>query len=210
MKNVIALLEEEGIALTDARHRQFDRFMELVVEWNAFAGLVSNHDEVELATVHLPDCLSLAPMVKRLWDGRSAHLDIGSGGGFPAIPIKIVVPELPMLLIERNAKKVGFLRKVTGALGLAGVSILHGEFPATGPSVVPSTITARAVEKPLGLCKPIFSLVAQGAQFLCQSRLDCAIPRERFDFEPVDDLWKTQGLRRGDLWIVRRRAGQGG
>lgn len=210
MQTAIRLLEEDGIVLTDAQLVQMDRFLELVLEWSAFAGLVSKRDEEGLASVHLPDCLSLAPAVKRLWDGRSAHLDIGSGGGFPAISVKIAVPELPMVLVERNAKKVGFLRKVTGALGLEGVSILHGEFPAVGPRAVPSTITARAVEKPLGLCKPILALVARGAQFLCQSRLSESIPGDLFDIEAVDDLWKTQGIRRGPLWIVRRGRGATG
>lgn len=205
MNSAISLMQDDGIPWTDVQQAQIDHYVQLLLEWNAFASLISTRDESELVSLHLPDCFSLVSIVKRAWEGTTAHLDIGSGGGLPAIPIKIALPALPMSLIERNAKKVGFLRKVIGALGLQGVSILHGEFPAIAPPSVPGTITARAVEKPLGLGKPILALVGRGAEFLCQSRLSEGISRSLYDVAPVDDLWKTQGLRRGELWIVQRR-----
>ena len=208
-KNVIELLEQSGTLITHPMRRQLERYLELIEEWNEFASLVSRGDLAMIAEEHLPDCLSLVPYIARSCREGRALLDIGSGSGLPAVPIKIVLPELPVVMVERNGKKVGFLRKVCGALDLSEVSILHGQFPEVGRGMGPGCITARAVEKPESFLKEILSLVDSGALFLCQHGFAAQSFPDRYLVEPVDDLWKTLGLRRGEVWLVRAVAGTG-
>ncbi|MFP4502130.1 MAG: 16S rRNA (guanine(527)-N(7))-methyltransferase RsmG [Candidatus Hydrogenedentota bacterium] len=198
-----ALLAEDGVAVPDEAEARLAAYCALVREWNGFASLVSRRDAALLESDHIPDALSLAGYVRR-YAGAGPWLDVGSGGGFPAVPVKIVVPEAPLVLIERNAKKVGFLRKVIGALGLEGVELRHGSYPEGARDIVPSVLTARAVENPGKLRRPWAEGVAGGAIFLCQSRVKWDDAHEMFHVEHVDDRWKTCRLRRGDLVIVRR------
>ncbi|HNT86466.1 MAG TPA: class I SAM-dependent methyltransferase [Candidatus Hydrogenedentes bacterium] len=204
-KQVTRVLAESGIQITARMEAQLATYLELVHEWNAFAGLVAPGDLGVLVTEHLTDAISLAPWVVALWRGKGPLLDIGSGGGFPALPVKVVVPELPLVLVERSGKKVGFLWKVVGALGLEGIDIRHGAFPEITVDVQPEIITARAVENPAKLSTAILGLVAEGAVYLCQSSTNAIPGREMFHVERVDDVWTTLGLRRASLHLVRHR-----
>lgn len=199
-----SLLEVSGIAVPPEAEMRLQHYVALLEEWNGFASLLSARDIGLAAAVHIPDALSLAPYV-RDFAGATGLLDIGSGGGFPAVPLAIVLPDLPVTLVERSAKKVGFLRKVAGALQLERVNIVHGEFPRAVAGFTPGVITARAVENPARLRKGLAGFIAAGSVFLCQSGLTWDKSADLFHVEPVDDLWKTRGIRRGSLTRVRRR-----
>jgi 16S rRNA (guanine527-N7)-methyltransferase len=201
--DIRALLEGAGIVVPADAEARLRRYVELLAEWNGFASLLSERDIGLAASVHVPDTLSLTPFV-RDHAGAGGLLDIGSGGGFPAVPLAIVLPELPVVLVERSVRKVGFLRKAAGALGLNRVDIVHGEFPRAVRGLAPGVITARAVENPARLRRGLAEFIAAGSVFLCQSGLTWDEPAGMFHVEPVDDLWKTRGVRRGSLAIVRR------
>ncbi len=190
-----------------------ERHMALVKEWNPVCGLVSTGDVDKLWKNHVLDSIGLVPLVRRLGVDEGVVLDIGSGGGYPAIPVKILCPKLSLILLERSDKKAGFLRKVVAALGLRDVEIRQGEYPMVAGEAAADVITARAVERP----KKVIEAILEGMQgktcFLCQS----GDPRElapkvfhvergegRFHVERVDDLWKSEGIRRGEVFIVRR------
>ncbi|MCX5772267.1 MAG: 16S rRNA (guanine(527)-N(7))-methyltransferase RsmG [Candidatus Hydrogenedentes bacterium] len=182
---------------------QLDSYVQLIRDWNSFVSLVSRNDLDLLEQVHLPDSLSLAPVIRRLREGRLRLLDIGSGGGFPAIPLKIVLPELQVELVERATRKVGFLEKVVSSLHLDDVRVVQGNFPEVEVAV-PDVVTARAVGKPGKLLPRVLDLLPPGGVFLCQTvppQLD-----SRFHVERVEDEWTDQGLRRGDLYLIRRMA----
>jgi 16S rRNA (guanine(527)-N(7))-methyltransferase RsmG len=198
------LLAEDDVAVPEDAWARLAAYCALLREWNDFASLVSRRDADLLESCHIPDALSLAGYVQR-HIGAGPWLDVGSGGGFPAVPVKIVLPGAPLVLVERNAKKVGFLRKVAGALGIEGVELRHGSYPEGTRDITPSVLTARAVENPLKLQRHWRSDVARGAVFLCQSRITWDSPEEMFHVEHVDDRWITAGLRRGKLVVVRRR-----
>lgn len=178
---------------------------ELVREWNRVASLVSKGDAEELEDRHVIDSLSLAPVVKAVCGDKGVLLDIGSGGGYPAIPLKIALPDTKVVLVERSVRKVGFLRKVVGALKLSGVDIRHGEFPEVTEDVVPGVITARAVDKPERVVAKALRFVERGAVFLCQSGDPGPNVREKFHVEHWEDEWSARGLRRGDLYVIKRR-----
>ena len=197
-------LQEDGLVLDATMQRRLSRHLEALRAWQAVASLVSRRDLDDLWTRHVADSLSLAALVRSYAaDGRGTLLDIGSGGGFPAIPIKVVVPELHVCLVERSEKKVGFLRKALGSLGLSNASVVHGEFPSAVAGVVAEVMTARAVERPMRLLGGLSDRIATGTVFLCQNETLAEKLAGMFHVEQVLDGWTKSGLRRGGLWVVR-------
>ena len=200
----MAFLQEQGLAVPADAPARWARHVELIRSWNTVAGLVSTGDLAQLETTHLPDAVSLVPVVQALGLAAGHLLDIGSGGGYPAIPLKVALPELRVTLVERSVKKVGFLRKVVGALGLKDVDIVAGEFPAAVSGAFADVITARAVELPGKIRPAVAAWMPRGAVFLCQSGVPTEFPADMFHVEHFRDAWSDRGLRRGDLYLVRR------
>lgn len=197
-----------GVSLDERQVAQLTQYGFLLRQWNDFATLVSSGDLPQLEALHLVDSLSLVPVVSGLVGPGATLLDIGSGGGFPAIPLAVALPDRVFVLTERNGKKVSFLRKVTGALGLAQVSLIHGSFPQDIPGEPPAAITARAVERGEAVLADVAGILPMGCTFLCQSgdpggKIDGAM----FHVEHWDDDWSRAGARRGSLYLVRRRSG---
>ncbi|MBN2308022.1 MAG: class I SAM-dependent methyltransferase [Candidatus Hydrogenedentes bacterium] len=198
------LLQAEGVEFPPGVAEGIDRHLGLIREWNRVASLVSTGDADRLMEEHVVDSLSLAALVNR-WAGDGGWLlDIGSGAGFPAIPIGLVLPRLRISLVERSERKCGFLRKVVAALGLAEVTVLTGEFPRVGGAADADVITARAVEKPAKVLRSVLDAMGDSSVFLCQS----GDPRQAvgggYQILEVDDGWTREGLRRGRLFEVRR------
>ncbi len=198
------LLAVCGLTLDEQMTEQLTRLAALVREWNTVASLVSATDAALLEDRHIADALSLAPWILAYAGLKGRLLDIGSGAGFPALPIKVVIPDLGVTLIERSAKKIGFLRRAVGALGLTNIDVVHGEYPQVEVSRVHHVITARAVEKPGRLLKAILAEVARGAVFLSQSGDAGTGLSDMFHVELIRDAWTDAGLRRGQLRVIRR------
>jgi len=98
------------------------RYVELLQRWNKRISLTSLEDTSEILERHFGESLFAVHAVP-ISLGRLA--DVGSGGGFPGIPIKMAVPGVDLVLIESNARKAAFLSEVTRILGLASVSIIN-------------------------------------------------------------------------------------
>jgi 16S rRNA (guanine527-N7)-methyltransferase len=206
LEQLIQQLESEGLQIPDDAPEQWARHASLIREWNKVSSLVSTGDLERLESVHLPDALSLTSVMARLGLADKTLLDIGSGGGYPAIPIKVALPALKVTLVERSVKKVGFLRKVVAAVGLQGVDIIHGEFPAAVQGLSAAAVTARAVESPATVQRALATWMPRGAVFLCQSGCAKEFPGEMFHVEHWKDAWSNNDTRRGDLYVVRRMA----
>ncbi len=119
-------------------------YLELVVRWNKRTNLVSKKDIDRLIERHLFDSLSIERFIK---GGRA--LDIGSGGGFPGVPLAICRPDLHFTLLDRSAKRVRFLRVVQAELGLDNVDCVCQNLPVS--STMNNTYDvafARAVSDP--------------------------------------------------------------
>ena len=176
--------------------------LSLVRQWNPMISLVSEGDVAFLEERHLIDSLSLIPYVVRHCGHEGGLLDIGSGGGFPAIPIKCLLPEIPMVLVERSMRKAGFLQRVAATLGLKGIEIIHGSFPEAVPKVDARCITARAVERPRHFHPSLLKRMPQRCAFLCQGELTPLPSLKTFHVEHVEDAWRQAALRRGELYII--------
>ncbi len=113
-----------GVALTERQLEQFEIFYKLIVDWNAKINLTAIVDEKDFAVKHVIDSLSV-------WDENKFAAvknlcDVGTGAGFPAVPLKIFKPHLEITLIDSLTKRVEFLKKVTAELELDAVTCLHG------------------------------------------------------------------------------------
>jgi 16S rRNA (guanine527-N7)-methyltransferase len=100
----------------------------LILKWNEEAGLIPKTDEDNLFLRHF--CDSLQPLLLFGFKKNALILDIGSGGGFPSIPIRIFRPDLSFVLSESNKKKIAFLKEVKKELNLENVMVQNGKVEA--------------------------------------------------------------------------------
>ena len=112
-EKVSKLLLESGIRLADGMEERFQAHLRWIRQWNAVGGFVSTAEVAHLEQ-HLWDSLGLAPYIDRA--GR--WLDIGPGGGFPAIPVAMVLPMVSLVMVDRSEKKGGLLLGGIRKLGL--------------------------------------------------------------------------------------------
>jgi 16S rRNA (guanine527-N7)-methyltransferase len=111
-----------GIHLDEGTAEAFDLFLRELLKWNQKINLTAIRSEAGIITKHFLDSLSLHPYLPK----SSSLLDIGSGPGFPGIPLKMVEPALEVTLIDSVRKKVDFQRHILRKLGLKGINAIHG------------------------------------------------------------------------------------
>ena len=119
------LLPYGGKALTDSQLASLAKYLELLKQWNQTIPLTSIENDTEIVARHFGESIfpgSLLPMSR----GRLA--DVGSGAGFPGLPMKIAFPELQVTLLESNLKKCAFLREVQSTLGLSSVEVVRSRY----------------------------------------------------------------------------------
>jgi len=111
-----------GIDLDEEAIESFDLYLKELLKWNRKINLTAIRSEKGMILKHFLDSLSVTPYLPK----HSSILDIGSGAGFPGIPLKIVQPTLEITLIDSVRKKVDFQRHIIRMLGLRGTEALHG------------------------------------------------------------------------------------
>lgn len=117
-------LNELGITLSDTQKQQFDQFYELLVEWNKVMNLTGITEYEEVNEKHFIDSLSIVKAID-ITKAESV-IDIGTGAGFPGIPLKIAFPHLKVVLLDSLNKRINFLNTVINTLGLNNISTIHG------------------------------------------------------------------------------------
>jgi 16S rRNA (guanine527-N7)-methyltransferase len=114
--------EAFGIRLNETQVAAFDLFLRELLKWNQKINLTAIRSGKGIVLKHFLDSLSAFPYLSR----TVSLLDIGSGAGFPGIPLKIVHPSLEITLIDSVRKKVDFQRHIIRMLGLKGTEAIHG------------------------------------------------------------------------------------
>ena len=115
-----------GLDLTPRQVEQFQLFQEALLEWNRRINLTSIEDAEEVQRLHFLDSLTLCQAMPQSPSGGLRIMDVGTGAGFPGLPIKLAMPSASLVLIESTGKKVRFLEHLLGLLRLEDVEIYQG------------------------------------------------------------------------------------
>lgn len=117
-------LEALDIILDQEQIRQFDKYYEILVEWNKVMNLTGITEYQEVVEKHFLDSLSIVKVMDM--DQAERVIDIGTGAGFPGIPLKIAFPKLDIVLLDSLNKRIRFLDHVIEELGLEVIRTIHG------------------------------------------------------------------------------------
>jgi 16S rRNA (guanine527-N7)-methyltransferase len=176
---------EESAVLSSAQLEYISTYIDILLRWNARINLTAIRDPGEIVTRHFgeslfaarhlfPNSPSVSP-VPSVVKGLTRVADLGSGAGFPGIPIKLWAPNIALTLIESNHKKAAFLREVGRALTLTDINIQN-----TRADEVPQTfdvVTLRAVEHfaaALPIAARLLAPAARVALLIAHPQLDTA------------------------------------
>lgn len=138
---------ELGLTIGEDHAEQFMRYLTHLIEWNKSINLTTIIDPKEIIIKHFID--SLAALAAINFPQNCRVLDVGSGGGFPGIPLKIMRPDMRVVLVEPVQKKCSFLNSVTGLLKLHDVSTFVGtieQYARRPISQIIDTIVLRALK----------------------------------------------------------------
>jgi len=109
--------------LTEKQIQQFSNLQELYEHWNAQINVISRKNIDTLYTNHILHSLAIAKVIQ--FEKGTKILDIGTGGGFPGIPLAILFPDVEFLLVDSIGKKIKVVNEVSSAIGLTNVRTLH-------------------------------------------------------------------------------------
>lgn len=120
----IDMLKKIGVKLTEKQVDQFLKYYEMLVEKNKVMNLTSITEFDEVIEKHFVDSLQIAQYVDLTQE--VSIIDVGTGAGFPGIPLKIAFPEINVTLLDSLNKRINFLNEVIDELGLEKITALHG------------------------------------------------------------------------------------
>ena len=135
-----SVAEAIGLALPVGGLEKLSLLLVELERWNRKVNLTAVRDIDEMVTTHIADSLVAAPLI----EGKTA-LDVGTGPGFPGLPLAIAMPERHFTLLDSNNKKIMFVQHVAGLLGLNNVSAVKGRGEDYAPGHGFDTVIARAL-----------------------------------------------------------------
>ena len=165
----LADLKEWKIELNETQLMQLEKYYEMLVEKNKVMNLTAITEYEDVLKKHFLDSLALTQLMKM--EGKKAKvLDMGTGAGFPGIPLKIAFPQLEITLMDSLNKRIVFLQEVISELGLSGITAIHGraEEAALKPEYREKFdfCVSRAVARLVSLSEFCLPFVKQGGYFI--------------------------------------------
>lgn len=154
-----------GIQLSSLQIEQYEKYYKLLVEWNEKFNLTSITEKKEVVIKHFLDSILCHAQIKE----NSSLVDIGTGAGFPALPLKILKPSLKVTLVDSLNKRVTFLNEVVTQLGLTDVTCVHSraeDFAKTKARESFDYCVARAVARLDTLSEYCLPMVKVGGSFI--------------------------------------------
>ena len=160
--------EELGVKITEKQAKAFFVYMNLLKEWNARINLTAITEDTEIIIKHFVDSLTILPFLRE--GGGNTLIDVGTGAGFPGMPVAICLPELSVTLVDSLEKRVRFLHKAVEKVGLPNVQCVHARAEELGrrPEYREAYdfATARAVASMPVLLEYCLPLVRTGGCFI--------------------------------------------
>ena len=151
-----------------------EQYGKLLLEKNQVMNLTAIRDEDKVAQLHMLDCAALLSYAD--FQGKTL-IDVGTGAGFPGLPLKILVPSLRVTLLDSLGKRVDWLNQVAAQLGLSGIEAIHAraeeQAQVKGFRDSFDFATARAVAELRLLCELCLPYVKVGGFFLAMKSVDC-------------------------------------
>ena len=133
MNRLNIITKQFGLELSDEQIQQFSKYYDMLIEWNKVMNLTAITDKEEVIIKHFADSLLLSKY-KNLHDNLCV-IDVGTGAGFPGIPLKIAYPELKVTLMDSLNKRLMFLDNVISELNLENITTVHSRAEDGGRSV---------------------------------------------------------------------------
>jgi len=163
-----ALLAEKGIELSQKQMEQYEKYYQMLVEWNEKMNLTAITEKPDVYLKHFYDSVSAAFYFD--FNKPLNLCDVGAGAGFPSIPIKIAFPEIKVTIVDSLNKRITFLEQLSKELGLEGTTFIHDRAETFGQN--PShrekydVVMARAVARMSVLSELCLPLVKVGGTFV--------------------------------------------
>lgn len=156
-----------GITLIEEHVEQFIRYYKKLIDWNEKINLTAITEEREVVIKHFIDSFSVAPYIS---PGSKKLIDVGTGAGFPGIPLKMVNKDLTVTLLDSLDKRIRFLNEVINDTGLAGIQAIHGRAEELardkGHRELYDVGVARAVASLPVLCEYVLPFIKIGGSFI--------------------------------------------
>ena len=168
---LVSGLEQLGLPVDPQAVDKLLRFSDYLLEKNKVMNLTAVTDPQEVVTRHFLDCAALVPYIK---EGQTV-LDVGTGAGFPGMPLAILCPGAQFTLLDAQRKRIDFLTEVAALLGLTNVTPVHAraeEFAAAHRASF-DLATSRAVAELRVLCELALPMVKKGGAFYAMKAADC-------------------------------------
>jgi 16S rRNA (guanine527-N7)-methyltransferase len=160
-------IEQSGLSLSHNQMECFATYYKLLLLWNRAVGLISRGDEERVVPRHFVESLLIVPLL--ISSRRETVLDIGSGAGFPGLPLKILLPHLQVDFLEPKRKRASFLKKVVGVLSLSSARVICARIEDVEEHPIRKSydaIVTRAVAHPLELLHYTLPLLARDGDFI--------------------------------------------
>ena len=162
-------IEDFGIEASDKMLADFQKYKEILVEWNQKMNLTGIEDEKEVFIKHFLD--SVSAITKGYIKNGMSLIDVGTGAGFPGMPLRICLPELKVTLLDSLNKRINFLQEVANQLDIDDIEFIHGRAEDFGKSEEYrecfDIATARAVAGLPALMEFCVPFVKVGGYFVC-------------------------------------------
>lgn len=157
-----------GLRLKPAQLRALEQYEQMLIDWNSRINLTAIREPKEIRVKHFLDSLTTVLVLREMPPERL--VDVGTGAGFPGIPIKIICPSMRLTLFESVGKKAEFCRQVVSALELDGVEVIQERAEAAGQMAGHREgydwAAARAVASMPVLCEYLLPLLKVGGRML--------------------------------------------
>lgn len=164
-----AELTKRDIPISEEKMRQFERYLDLLREWNEKINLTAITEREEAYLKHFYDSLT-AGLYVDFSKGVHSLCDVGSGAGFPSIPLKIIYPNLKITIVDSLKKRIGFLETLVKELGLEDVYLYHDRAETFGQNkqfrASFDYVTARAVARMSVLSELCLPLLKKDGTFI--------------------------------------------